>query len=360
MRAAVFHEPGQTHVEVRDDVVAVGPGVGEVRVRIRATGVCHSDLSALDGTLPQPAPCVLGHEGAGEVVALGQGVGDVAEGDRVIVVWAPPCWTCPTCRAGHPNLCLTHLAASFEAPRFRVGDVPYHGMAGAGTFAEEVTLPRAAVVTVADDVPFEVAALLGCAVTTGVGAVLNAARVRPGDTVAVVGCGGVGISVVQGARIAGAAEVVAVDPVERKLGWATRFGATRAVTPDDAASAKEEVTGGEGFDHVFEVVGTPATIRAAYDLTRRGGQTVVVGIGRATETVSFDAFELVFSERRILPTFYGGVDVRRDLHRLIALWRSGQLDLDGMVTRRLPIEDVDDAFAALRAGEVIRQVITLP
>lgn len=357
MRAAVFHEVGQPHVEVRDDVETVMPGPGEVRVAIRATGVCHSDLSAMDGTLPQPPPCVLGHEGAGEVVAVGEGVTELAEGDHIIVAWTPPCGECSHCRRGEGHLCMTHMTGGIANPRFRVGDTPYFGMAGTGTFVEEVTMPRVAAVKVADDVPFDIAALIGCGVMTGVGSVFNVAQVRPGDRVAVIGCGGVGISAIQGARIAGAAEIVAVDLVPRKLQWAEQFGATHSVHPDDAEAVKHEVTAGEGFDHVFEVVGAAATIRLAYELTRRGGQTIVVGAGSAEAQVTFNAFELFFMDRTIRPSFYGGADVRRDFDRLIALWRAGRLVLEPMITRRLPIEEIDDAFQAVRSGEVIRQVV---
>lgn len=356
MRAAVFHAVGDDKVEIRDDLTLLGPDAGEVRVRIRAAGLCHSDLSAMDGTLPQPPPCVLGHEGAGEVIAVGDGVEDVAAGDRVIVSWVAPCGSCASCRNGSPHLCLTHTILATGNPRFRVGDVPYFGFAGIGTFAEEMSLPQRAVVKVDDDVPFELGALIGCGVTTGVMSVLNVAQVQRGESVAVIGCGGVGISVIQGARIAGAQHIVAIDLLEQKLEWAQRFGATHTVTPDKADRLKNQLTE-EGFDHAFEVVGSSRTIRAAYDLTRRGGQTVLVGVGRMDDAVTFSAFELFFSDRRINPSFFGRARIPDDFHRLIGLWRDGQLDLEGMITRRLPLEDLNDAIAALRAGEGIRQVV---
>ncbi len=357
VRAAVFDEVGQAHIDVRDDMDLVGPGPGQVRVRIRATGVCQSDLSAVTGTLPQPPPCVLGHEAAGEVAEVGDGVAGLAEGDRVIVSFSPPCGTCPACVKGSPHLCLSHVIASMGAPHFRAGDIPYFAFAGIGTFAEETILPPAALIKVDDDVPFEVGALIGCAVMTGVGSVLNVARVRPGDSVAVVGCGGVGISVIQGATIAGAAQIVGIDLVDQKLAWARQFGATHAITPADVEDIKAQLTANEGFDHVFDVVGSAATIRSAYDLTRRGGQTVLVGVGSSEDTVSFTPFELWFGDRTIRPSTYGGADVRTDFHRLVALWRAGRLDIEGMISRRLRLEQVNDAFTALRAGEVIRQVI---
>jgi S-(hydroxymethyl)glutathione dehydrogenase / alcohol dehydrogenase len=356
VRAAVFLATGDEKAQIQD-VDVIGPGPGEVRVRIRATGVCHSDLHAMSGTLPQPAPCVLGHEGAGEVIAVGQGVESVAEGDRAIVSWMPACGACRWCHGGQPYLCMTLTLESIHNPRFRVGDTPYFGVSGTGTFAEEVVLPEQAVIGLPDDVPFEVGALIGCGVMTGVGSAINVARILPGSSVAVIGCGGVGISAIQGARVAGAAEIVAVDTVPQKLQWARQFGATHAVGPGDVETAKQEITEGLGFDYVLEVVGTSGTIRQAYDLTRRGGTTVIVGAGSVTDTVEFNAFELFFTDRTIKSSVYGGANAVRDFGRIVRLWRSGQLDLEGMISRRLPLDDVNDAFEALRAGEVIRQVI---
>jgi S-(hydroxymethyl)glutathione dehydrogenase/alcohol dehydrogenase len=208
------------------------------------------------------------------------------------------------------------------------------------------------------DIPYDVASLLGCGVMTGVGAAINAAKVEPGSSVVVFGCGGVGISVIQGARIAGAATIVAVDMVERKLGWAKQFGATHAVTPDLLGAAQMELTRGAGFDYAFEVVGRSQTIQAAYAATRRGGTTIVVGVGRAEDMVALSAFDLFYGEKNLRGTYYGSANVRRDFPRLVALYRAGRLDLEGMITRRLSLDDVNDAFAALSSGDVIRQVIT--
>jgi S-(hydroxymethyl)glutathione dehydrogenase/alcohol dehydrogenase len=301
---------------------------------------------------------VLGHEGAGEIIGVGEGVDHLVVGDHIIVAWVPPCGHCRSCVKGDANLCLTYTIAAMGNPRFRVGDTPYFGMAGTGTFAEELTLPQQAAVKIDDDVPYEIGALMGCGVMTGVGSVTNVAKVRPGDSVAVVGCGGVGISVIQGARIAGAAEIVAIDMTDRKLDWARQFGATHAVTPDQTEQLKDELTEGDGFDHVFEVVGSAGTIRSAYDLTRRGGNTVIVGVGRPDDQVTFNPFELLFMDRTIKPSYYGGARIPGDFQRLIGLWRAGRLDLEGMITRRLALPDLNDAFESLRAGEVIRQIIT--
>jgi S-(hydroxymethyl)glutathione dehydrogenase/alcohol dehydrogenase len=275
-----------------------------------------------------------------------------------VICWVPPCGDCRFCRGGQPNLCVNIFFTASLSQHFEVAGTPVYGFAGTGTFAEEVVVPYQCAVPFAADVPFELAALIGCGVTTGVGAVFNNARLQPGSSVAVIGCGGVGISVIQGARIAGAAEIVAVDPVERKRDWARRFGASHAVAPDELAGAKQELTGGDGFDYVFEVVGRSATVRQAYDTTRRGGTVVVVGAGAADDTVAFNMFELFFDEKRLLSSIYGGGDVRRDYDRLIRLWRTGRLDLAGMITAKVSLDEVNEAISAMRAGEAIRTVIT--
>src|SRR3712207_667999 len=224
VRAGVFTETGQDKVELRDDMEALGPDAGEVKIRLRAAGLCHSDISAMNGTLPQPPPTVLGHEGAGDVIDVGAGVEGIAVGDHVIALWSPPCGECFNCSKGQGYMCITAVVNNMVNPRFRAGETLYYGMSGTGPFADELTLPANAVVPIADDVPYEVGALIGCGVMTGVGSVLNVAKVQPGESVAVVGCGGVGISVIQGARVAGADTIVAVDMVERKLEWARQFG----------------------------------------------------------------------------------------------------------------------------------------
>lgn len=357
MRAAILTSVEDGKFDLRDDVSALGPGPGEVRVRVRAAGVCHSDLSARVGTLPQPLPAVLGHEAAGDVLDVGDGVADLSPGDRVIVNWLPACGACGHCLRGEPYLCMTHVVFAYAQPRFLAGDTPVFGMAGCGAFAEEIVVPRAGVVRIADDVPYEIAALVGCGVMTGVGAVINTAQVRPGDTVAVIGCGGVGLAAIQGARLAGAAAIVAVDPVAAKHEVAQRFGATHVGTPDGMSDLVAQVTGGEGVDHVFDVVAGPQTLRSAWSATRRGGAIVVVGAGRADQYVQFSPFELLFEGKRILPAFYGSGDARRDFPRLLDLWRAGRLDLAGMITQRLRLDDLDEALSALGRGDVIRQVI---
>jgi S-(hydroxymethyl)glutathione dehydrogenase/alcohol dehydrogenase len=357
MRAAVLRQIGDEKVEVRDDVEAVGPGPGEVRVRIHTAGVCHSDLSGMNGTLPTATPGILGHEGAGEVIAVGEGVDEIAVGDHVIVVWVPPCGSCIFCLTGQANLCTTVQFGAGAMPRFLLEGLPAFGFAGTGTFAEEVVLPKQAVVAIPKDVPLDIAALIGCGVMTGVGAAMNTAKVRPGSSVVVFGCGGVGISIIQGARICGAAEIVGVDLVDSKLEDAKRFGATHAVKPDQLMDASTEITGGLGFDYSFEAIGHPQTIRAAFDAVRRGGTATIVGVGRAEQMIELSAFELFFLEKKLLGSIYGSADVRVDFHRLLRLWRTGRLDLENMISRRIDLSEVNEAFGALERGEVIRQVI---
>jgi S-(hydroxymethyl)glutathione dehydrogenase/alcohol dehydrogenase len=354
MRAAVLHAIGDELLDVCDvDLAAVGPR--QVRLRVHATGVCHSDLSAMRGIMGQPAPFVPGHEGAGEIVEVGPGVEEVAVGDHVIVAWMPPCGQCRFCLGGQPQLCLEITASAGFLPRFSLKVEPVFGMAGTGTFAEEVVLPVQAVVKIPDDVPWDIASLVGCGVTTGVGAVINSARVVPGSSVVVFGCGGVGINVVQGARLAGAAEIVAVDLVESKREAARRFGATHTAHPESLV----DVTPEGGFDYGFEVIGLPVTIRATYDAVRRGGTATIVGVGGADKTVEFNAFELFFNEKKLVGTLYGSADVRTEFHRLIKLWRYGRLDLEGLITKTGTLDDVNQAMEDMQAGRVIRTVIHL-
>jgi S-(hydroxymethyl)glutathione dehydrogenase / alcohol dehydrogenase len=358
VRAAVIQGAGVKEVELRDDASAVGPDPAEVKVKIKATGVCHSDLSILSGTLPNSYPAVVGHEAAGEVVEVGAHVTNVAPGDHVVISWTPACGLCPDCVAGRPFLCVTYIIEGYTKPRFRLGDgSPAFGMAGCGTWAEEMVVPWEACIKVADDVPYEYAALLGCGISTGVGAVINTARVRPGTAVAVVGCGGVGLSVIQGARAAGAATILAIDPLESKHEIAKTFGATHTATPEQADEVRNLLTGGQGFDYAFEVVGRSTTIRAAWQLARRGGDVIVVGAGAVDDNVQFNAFELLFDGKNLLSSLYGGSDLRRDVPRFVDLWRAGRLDLESLITRRIRFEDLNDAIATLERGDAIRQVV---
>ncbi|WP_327423531.1 Zn-dependent alcohol dehydrogenase [Streptomyces sp. NBC_01527] len=358
MRAAVLHEIGQDKLEVLDDVEAVGFGPGKVKLRVRATGLCHSDVSAMSGVLPQPAPFIPGHEGAGEVIDIGDGVTGLSAGDRVLVCWLPACGTCPACRRGQTQLCLAGFMNA-GTPNFKRPGGDVFGFAGTGTFTEEVVVDAGCAVPIPDDVPFEIAALIGCGVTTGLGAAINTAQVEAGSSVAVIGCGGVGISAVQGARVQGAAQIVAVDPVESRREAALRFGATEAVAPDGLADAKQRLTAGEGFDYVFEVVGKSVTARTAYESTRRGGTLCVVGAGAMDDNFQVNMFELFFDEKRILPSMYGGGDVLRSYERAIGLWRAGRIDLESMITHRVQLAEINDAIDQMRTGEALRTCIEL-
>ncbi|MFI5661624.1 Zn-dependent alcohol dehydrogenase [Streptomyces sp. NPDC051684] len=358
MRAAVLHEIGQDKLEVLDDVEAVGFGPGKVRVRLRATGLCHSDVSAMNGVLPQPAPFIPGHEGAGEVVEVGDGVTNLTPGQRVLMCWLPACGTCPACKRGQTELCLAGFMNA-GTPNFKRPGGDVFGFAGTGTFTEEVVVNAACAVPIPDDVPFDIAALIGCGVTTGLGAAINTADVAAGSSVAVIGCGGVGISAIQGARLKGAAEIVAVDPVASRRESALKFGATKAISPDELADAKQNITAGEGFDYVFEVVGKSATARTAYETTRRGGTLCVVGAGAMDDFLQLNMFELFFDEKKILPSMYGGGDVLQSYERAIALWRAGRIDLESLITHRVPLAEINEALDQMRTGVALRTCIEL-
>ncbi|MCU1499506.1 MAG: Alcohol dehydrogenase GroES domain protein [Acidimicrobiales bacterium] len=358
MRAAVLLETGDEKLVLVDDIEVIPPGPTDVTIKIEATGVCHSDLHAMNGSLPQGAPFVPGHEGAGIISEVGSAVTELAVGDHVIVAWSPPCGKCNNCvERKQPHLCVMIQFAIAGSPKFKRGDEDVFGMAGTGTFAEYLTVPQEAAIKIDDDIPFEIASLIGCGVSTGVGAAINTAKVKPGSNVVVFGCGGVGISAIQGAHVAGAAIIVAVDLVEAKLEQAKEFGATHACKPEDLAALQAELTG-DGFDYAFEAIGVPAVMRQAYDATRRGGTVCVIGVGAMDQVVSFNGFEIFFSEKTFMGSYYGSVDVRSDFHKLLKLWKSGQLNLDGMISKRMKIDDINDAFTAMKNGEVIRTVIT--
>ena len=360
MRAAVL--PGiDEKLIVTDRAELADPGPGQVRVRLAASGVCHTDLSAQDGTKPRtPMPCCLGHEGAGTVTALGPGVSGLAEGDHVVLSWIPSCGVCRFCAGGQPNLCMWiyGMMDPAKSPLTLDGKPLPPGVGAFPTFCEETVAFEASAIKIPEEVPLDVASLLGCGVMTGVGAALNTADIVPGSNVLVLGCGGVGINVIQGAAVAGASEIVAVDLSDAKLEAARRFGATHAVKPDDLPDVVRDVTGGIGFDTTFEVVGRPETIKQAWELVRRGGISVIVGVGKAGDSVGFDAFELSFFEKQVRGCVYGSANVRRDFDRLLTLWKTGRLDLEGLISRRIDLEDVNDAFDWLRDGsDVIRSLI---
>lgn len=342
------------------DVDLHPPGPGFVRVLLAASGVCHTDLSLREGTIPAILPAVLGHEGAGVVIDVGDGVEDLDVGDHVVVTWIAPCRRCRLCLAGRPELCERGVDHAFAGPYGTADGEPVYCGLGTGTFAEETVVPAGAVVRIDPSFPLDLAALAGCAVCTGVGAVANAAQVGLGDSVAVVGCGGVGLAAIQGARAAGAARIIAVDRVPAKLEMARACGATDTVDASATDPVREvRALSDGGVDHALEVVGLSATIGQAYDMARRGGTVTVVGAGSADDAVSFPAMSLMADAKRIQGTVYGGTDPARDIPRLLAMAKAGTLDLSLLVTRTAGLDDVDEAFRAMLAGEVARTLILL-
>ncbi|WP_211260580.1 Zn-dependent alcohol dehydrogenase [Amycolatopsis jejuensis] len=341
-----------------DDIEVHPPGPGEVRVRLFASGVCHSDLSTRNGKMGESPflPAILGHEGAGVVVETGPGVTEVAEGDHVILSWVSVCGACKFCLGGQQNLC-SRGSLGQPVARFSIGDRDCYAAIGLATFGTETVVGQNACIKIAGDVPLEVGALIGCGVMTGVGAAINTAKVWPGANVAIIGCGGVGVNVIQGARIAGAANIVAVDTVDRKLKSAQELGATHGIHPHEVPQAIDEITGGDGFDVVFEAIGSSTTVKAAWDATRRGGTTVMVGIAAADDMLALSPLELVGSEKRLVGSLYGSADVRRDFPRLVELWRQGKLEVEALISRRITLDEINVAFRAMDAGEVLRSVI---
>ena len=333
-------------------------GRRDVRVQLSASGVCHTDLSVRDGSMPALLPCTLGHEAAGIVAEVGDEVTTVAPGDHVVLTWNVPCRSCPDCLRGDPQLCAHGLDHAFGDPYAHSAAGPVWPSMGAGTLAEQTLVPAAAVVRVDPSLPLDHAALLGCAVTTGVGAVLRTAAVQPGASVLVIGCGGVGLAAIQGARLAGAARVIAADAVCAQLPVAAANGATDTVDAGatDLVATVRDLTGG-GVDHAIEVVGKPATIRAAYDAARRGGTVTIVGAAGIEETVTFNALSLMAEGKTVRGSVYGASDPPRDVPVLAELARRGRLDLEALVTRRIGIDDVEAAFTDMAAGHGARSVV---
>jgi S-(hydroxymethyl)glutathione dehydrogenase/alcohol dehydrogenase len=312
--------------------------------------------------LPYPVPCVLGHEGAGVVTDIGADVTSLAVGDHVILACIQPCHACYSCNHGQPELCDNAMTDVLAAPSLMLDGQRLVPMQGAGTFAEETLVLERSAVKVDPDIPLEVASLIGCAVSTGAGAIINTAKVGAGDTVAVIGCGGVGLSAVQGARLAGAEQIIAIDTVPDRRDWALKMGATDVLDPaehDNLATKVLEMTEWRGVDHAIEVVGFGSTIRQAYDMTRRGGKITVVGAGKPDDTVSFNTLELMFAAKTITGCVAGGVDPQRDFPVLVQAWQDGRLDLESMITDRTDLHGIEDAFARMEAGQGIRTLVTL-
>lgn len=365
MKAALLEAPGKPF-SVVDDVAIGEPGPGQVRVRVSHCGVCHSDLSIADGVFPSPTPVVLGHEAAGVVEAVGASVENVAVGDSVVLSPCPPCGRCYWCVRDEASLCVESLGIQTNAlpdgstGLSRGGDVVWRGV-NLGGFAESVIVHQNGAVKIPDDVPREVACVVGCAVQTGVGAALNTAGVSEGATVLVMGLGGVGLSTVQGAVLAGAARIIVSDPVAERREAARTFGATDLLDPanDDVVTAARELTNGIGVDYAFETAGVTALIDTGLAATRNGGTLTCVGAPPLQDPLTVVPAAFVITGKKILGTVLGGVNSLRDIPRFIDLWRAGRLDLEGLITARRPLAEINEAFEDLRASRGIRTVLEI-
>ncbi len=360
MKAAVLNEVNRP-LDI-EEIQIDGPRPREVLIRTGATGVCHSDLHFVEGKYKTPMPAVLGHEASGTVEAIGEQVSYVQPGDRVITCLSVFCGHCDKCLSGRPALCsrLDVIRAPTEPPRLRRGDTSITQFFQISSFAEQMLVHEHAIVKVADDIPFEQLALIGCGVTTGVGAVLNTARVEPGSTVAVVGCGGVGLNCIQGAVLAGALRVIAIDQVETKLAMAREFGATDVIDASVAGVVEkvQNLTGG-GVDYSFEAIGTKETAEQAFEMLGVGGTATVIGMIPEGTKIELDAGSFLRrGERKIQGSYMGSNRFRVDMPRYLELYRQGRLKLDELVSQRLTLEQINRAFDDMKQGHLARSVIT--
>jgi S-(hydroxymethyl)glutathione dehydrogenase/alcohol dehydrogenase len=341
------------------------PQSGEVLVEMAASGLCYSDLHVMKGDWAVPTPLVLGHEGAGIVHAVGKGVRTLAEGDHVILCWTPSCGSCRFCVIGRPSLCdLAKSKASKHVmpdgtTRLRRQGQPVHGYIALGTFGQYAMVQESAAIRIRRDVPFAQASLVGCAVTTGIGAVINTAKVEAGARVIVIGCGGVGLSVLQGARLAAAHPIVAVDREPEKLEAARRFGATHTINSAevDLSAAVAEITNGRGFDYSFEAIGLPSTTEDAIASIGKGGTAVLVGQVATGQRISIDPLVISDQEKVIRGSNYGSARPAVDFPRILDLYKNGVIDLDSLITQRVDLKEINAGFDAMRMRSGIRTVI---
>jgi alcohol dehydrogenase len=340
------------------------PGRGEVLVKMAAAGLCHSDLSVIDGSRPRPVPMALGHEAAAVVEEAGEGVTDLKAGDHVVLVFVPSCGRCAPCVGGRPALCEPGAKANAAGTllsgerRLSFRAEPVNHLLGVAAFSTHAVVARESCVKIDPDLPLELAALFGCAVLTGVGAVVNTAKVEPGQSVAVIGLGGVGLSVVLGARLAGARQIVAVDLSDDKLAYATKLGATHAINAGSAdAVAEIRRIAGNGVDVAFEMAGSVPALELAYAATARGGSTVTAGLPHPDKRMSLSPLALVAEERTLKGSYVGSSAPQRDVPRMIALFRAGRLPVDQLLTHRLKLEEINEGFDRLREGVGVRQVV---
>lgn len=347
-----------------EEIELAPPGQDEILVHIGAAGLCHSDLSVINGDRPRPVPMALGHEAAGTVEAVGAGVTDLTPGDHVVMSFMPSCGHCLPCAEGRPALCIPGADANGKgtllsgARRLNCEEVPIHHHLGVSGFATHAVVSRHSAIRIDRDIPFTHAALFGCAVLTGVGAVVNTCRVQPGQTVAVVGLGGVGLAAVLGAFASGAERIVAVDLSPEKLRIALSLGATDAFNasdPDVVEQIREATTG--GVDHALEMAGAVKAFDLAYRITRRGGTTATAGLANPSSQFAIPAVSLVAEERRVLGSYLGSCVPSRDIPRFVGLFRRGKLPVDRLLSSTGPLEEINEAFDRLHAGEVIRHVI---
>jgi S-(hydroxymethyl)glutathione dehydrogenase/alcohol dehydrogenase len=366
MRAALL-EKGGTPLSVVDDIDVAALAPGQVRVRVAHCGICHSDLTIIDNEGSGMVPVVLGHEAAGIVEEVGVGVRSLAPGDKVLLAPLAPCGRCYWCVRGEASICQEAMAAlggvfaDGSTPLSRNGSVVYRGL-GVGGFGEIVVTTEAGAVKIDADVPLDVAAVVGCAIQTGVGAVFNTAKVEEGATVLVMGLGGIGISVVQGARIAGASRIIVSDPVAERRSAATHFGATDTLDPtvDDVVAASYDLTGGIGVDYAFDAAGHASLLDAGLRATRRGGTTVGVGAPGADQSLTINpAVGHIVQEKKLLGCLFGSANTHREVPRMLSLWRRGSLDLESMISFRRPLAEINDGLDDLRAGRGIRTLLTL-
>ncbi len=357
MKAAVLREYNAP-LEI-EEIQIDKPGPYEVLTRTAASGICHSDLHVIEGGIPMPTPCVLGHEPAGIVEAVGSEVTDFKPGDHVIGCLNAWCGKCDYCLTGRPHLCMPPemLARLDGSSRLTKGGDPIMQFA-LSSFAEVMLTHERSLVKIRNDMPLDRAALIGCGVTTGIGAALRTAKVEPGAVCAVIGCGGVGLSALQGCRIAGASRIIAVDTMDWKLELAREVGATDVINASngDPVAQVQELTGG-GVDYAFECIGLKPTIQQAVGMVAKGGAAVLVGVLAVTETVEFSAADITLQEKRILGSFMGSNAFRRDMPQYVDYYLDGRLRLDEMISKRIPLEEINPAFDAMKAGEVARSVI---
>ena len=361
-KAVVARELGKPVVVETIEVAA--PRHGEVTVRLAACGVCHSDLSATNGTIPYPLPLVLGHEGAGVIVAVGDGVDNFAVGDHVISSFVSMCGHCHYCQTGRPQLCVQSLEVAVHPARRHRAHARFRGkdlnvFCGCGVMAELATVHMGNVVKIDQQMPLDRAALISCGVMTGVGAAVNTAKVEAGSIAVIFGCGGVGLNAIQGCAIAGAGMIVAVDTSDEKLELAKQFGATHGFNisgQDDAGKDLFKLTGG-GADYAFDCVGVGKISEMAWGVLRRGGTAVIVGIAGPKDQITLNAQQVATSEKTLTGSYYGSARPQLDFPRLIGLYRSGRLKLDELITRTYSIDEAPRAFADLNAGKQGRGVI---